>query len=369
MTRSPSEIALRTVLVVDDEPANLTLMNGLLRTSYLVKGANSGARALQIIRETPPDLILLDIVMPGMSGYDVCRELKADEAVSEIPVIFLTSNSDAAHEKMGFDLGAVDYITKPVSPPVVLARIRTHLENKASKDFLRDKNTYLEAEIERRTEEVRAIQTVTIRAMASLAETRDNETGNHIRRTQHYVKVLAEALKEHPRFQHFLTDSQIAQLLKSAPMHDIGKVGIPDSILLKPGRLTAQEFEVMKTHAALGAQSIQRAAADLGKQTEFLDCANDIALSHHEKWDGSGYPQGLVGDAIPISARLMALADVYDALISRRVYKEGMSHAQASDIIVEGRGHHFDPDVVDAFVAIQDTFRRIAERYTDNHAS
>ncbi len=367
MTALPNEAAQCTILVVDDEPGNLALMNGLLRDRYSVKGANSGERALQIIRETRPNLILLDIVMPGLSGYDVCRELKADPQLRDIPVIFLSSMGEAASEKLGFDLGAVDYITKPISPPVVLARIHTHLENKAYKDILQDKNAYLEAEVERRTAEIRAIQTVTIRAMASLAETRDNETGNHIRRTQHYVKALAETLKEHPRFQHFLTESQIAQLYKSAPMHDIGKVGIPDSILLKNGPLTAPEFEIMKTHVTLGAQSIDRAAADLGKPTEFLNCAREIAASHHEKWDGSGYPLGLVGDDIPIAARLMALADVYDALISRRVYKAAMSHADATAIILQGRGRHFDPDITDAFISIQNEFIGIAERYADPH--
>ena len=365
MTSKSSDFANATILVVDDEPGNLALMNGLLRDTYSVKGANSGERALQIIRDTRPNLILLDIVMPGLSGHDVCRLLKADPATNEIPIIFLSSNSDSANEKLGFDLGAVDYITKPVSPPVVLARIRTHLENKASRDFLRDQNTYLEAEVKRRTEEIRAIQTVTIRAMASLAETRDNETGNHIRRTQYYIKSLAEAMQNHPRFKHYLSTTQIEQLFISAPMHDIGKVGIPDNILLKAGRLSAEEFEIMKGHAMLGALSIDRAAADLGKPTEFLKCAREIAASHHEKWDGSGYPLGVAGDAIPIAARFMALVDVYDALISRRVYKEPMSHAAATSIILEGRGSHFDPDITDAFISIQEEFIRIAERYAD----
>ena len=367
MITPAQETANFTILVVDDEPGNLALMNGLLRDRYSVKGANSGERALQIVRDALPNLILLDIVMPGLSGYDVCRELKSSPLTRDIPVIFLSSKGEAASEKLGFDLGAVDYITKPISPPVVLARIRTHLENKAYKDFLLDKNTYLEAEAQRRTEEIRAIQTVTIRAMASLAETRDNETGNHIRRTQYYVKVLAETLKEHPRFKTCLTPSQIEQLFKSAPLHDIGKVGIPDNILLKAGPLSAEEFKIMKTHVTLGAQSIERAATDLGQSTDFLDCAREIAASHHEKWDGSGYPEGLVGDAIPISARLMALADVYDALISRRIYKGPMSHAEATAIILAGRGHHFDPDVTDAFDSIQDEFKRIAERYADVH--
>jgi putative two-component system response regulator len=356
-----------SILVVDDTPGNLALMFDLLKDLYTVKGANNGESAIRIARsEHPPDLILLDIMMPGMSGYDVCRELKADPATHNIPIIFLTAKSDAEDEKAGFDLGAVDYITKPASPPVVLARIRTHLENKLARDFLQDQNAFLESEVIRRTSQVAAVQDVTILAMASLAETRDNETGNHIRRTQFYVMALAEKLKTHPRFAAFLTDNNIAMLFKSAPLHDIGKIGIPDRILLKPGRLDPDEFEIMKTHTTLGRDAIEHAEKQLGMKVEFLTMAKEIAYSHQEKWDGSGYPEGLAGDNIPISARLMALADVYDALISRRVYKEGMSHEKAISIIVESAGTHFDPDIVNAFVELQDEFSAIAQRYSDS---
>jgi len=265
-------------------------------------------------------------------------------------------------------LGAVDYITKPISPPIVLSRVKTHLTLKAAADFLRDKNAFLEQEVARRTEEMRAVQDATILMMASLAETRDNETGNHILRTQYYVKALAMELKTHPRFSDFLTERNIELLFKSAPLHDIGKVGIPDRILLKPGRLDTAEFEIMKTHTTLGRDAILLAEHRLGKPVAFLDLAKEIAYSHQEKWDGSGYPEGYIGDAIPISARLMAIADVYDALISRRIYKPGMSHEQAMAFIVEGRGTHFDPDVVDAFEAIQEECRAIAQHYADSDA-
>jgi putative two-component system response regulator len=204
--------------------------------------------------------------------------------------------------------------------------------------------------------------------MASLAETRDAETGNHIRRTQHYIKALAEQLKPHPRFNAFLTPNNIAMLFKSAPLHDIGKVGIPDRILLKPGRFTPEEFEIMKTHTTLGRDAIAHAEASLGTQVDFLRMAKDIALFHQEKWDGSGYPAGLRGDAIPVSARLMAVADVYDALISKRIYKQSMSHDTAVDIITQGRGSHFDPDMVDGFLTIQGEFQAIALRYADADA-
>ena len=355
-----------TVLVVDDTPENLSLMSALLKDLYKVKVANHGDKCLKIAQsDNPPDLILLDIMMPDIDGYEVCRRLKAQAATRDIPVIFLTAKSETEDETKGLEMGAVDYITKPISPSIVLARVATQLALKASADFLRNKNDFLEREVAKRTQEVMAIQEVTILAMASLAETRDSDTGNHIRRTQHYVQALAEALKPHPRFTSALTPYYIQMLFRSAPLHDIGKVGIPDSILLKPGRLTPEEFEIMKKHTNLGCNAIGHAEDVLGTKVEFLSMAKDIALYHQEKWDGSGYPEGLIGDAIPISARLMALADVYDALISHRVYKKGMSHTQAADIIVQGRGSHFDPDVVDSFLEIQEEFRSIAQRYAD----
>lgn len=359
-----------TVLVVDDTPANLSLMTGLLRDIYKVKAAIDGEKALRIAQsDAPPDLILLDIMMPGMDGYEVCRRLQANPVTRDIPIIFLTAKAGIEDEKMGLELGAVDYITKPISPPIVLARVRNHLALKASADFLRNKADFLEAEVARRTAEVMAIQDVTIMAMASLAKTRDSDTGNHIRRTQHYVKVLAQHLRKHPRFASVLDDDRyIALLFKSAPLHDIGKVGIPDRILLKPGKLTFEEFEIMKTHTTLGRDAIQAAEEHLGMKVEFLNLAKEIAYGHQEKWDGSGYPQGAAGEAIPVGARLMAVADVYDALISRRVYKEGMPHDKAAAIIVQGRGQHFDPDIVDAFVAVQDQFQAIAQRFADSDA-
>ena len=357
------------ILVVDDTPDNLSLMSGLLSDDYTVKVALNGARALKIAHgEHAPDLILLDIMMPEMDGYEVCRQLKADVRTATIPVIFLTAKSETEDEQHGFDLGAVDYITKPISPAIVLARVKTHLTLKASADFLRDKNVFLEQEVGRRTDEVRKLQDVTILTMASLAETRDNETGNHILRTQFYVKLLAERLSTHPRFAAALTPAYIELLFKSAPLHDIGKVGIPDRILLKPDRFEPDEMEIMKTHAALGRDAIVQAEMRLGVNVPFLDCAKEIAYSHQEKWDGSGYPEGLAGDAIPLSARLMAVADVYDALISRRVYKDAMPHEQAVALMREGRGSHFDPDILDAFLALQDECRAIAARYADGDA-
>jgi putative two-component system response regulator len=308
-------------------------------------------------------------MMPDIDGYSVCETLKADNNTSHIPIIFLTAKTEVEDEARGLELGAVDYITKPISPSIVLARVKTHLALKQMQDFLRDKNAFLESEVQKRTEEIVAIQDVTIHAMASMAETRDNETGNHIRRTQHYVKVLAEKLRTHPRFETFLNnDKTIDILYKSAPLHDIGKVGIPDAILLKPGRLTSEEFDVMKSHTTLGRDAIVHAEKSLGIEVPFLQYAKEIAYSHQEKWDGSGYPEGLSGDNIPISARLMAVADVYDALISRRVYKQPMPHDDAVKIMLEGKGQHFDPDMIDAFIACQDQFKMIGEKYADSEA-
>jgi HD-GYP domain-containing protein (c-di-GMP phosphodiesterase class II) len=236
---------------------------------------------------------------------------------------------------------------------------------KAAKDFLNDQNAILENEVTKRTRKIQDTQDATIVILASLVETRDNETGNHVRRTQHYVRALARQLQSHPGFADYLTDHQIDILFKSAPLHDIGKVGIPDSILLKPGKLEPEEFEIMKTHTTLGHDAIANAERQLGMKVEFMACAKEIALSHQEKWDGSGYPRKLAGLAIPISARLMAVADVYDALTSQRVYKAAIPHEQAIAVIVEGSGRHFDPDVVDAFAGIADQFKIISARYSD----
>jgi putative two-component system response regulator len=357
-----------SILVVDDTPDNLILMSELLKDYYKIKVANSGVKALKIAQsDTPPDLILLDVMMPDLDGYEVCKQLKANPQTRHIPIIFLTAKSDVTDETKGLELGAIDYITKPINPAIVMARVKTHLDMKMMQDFLRNQNSFLEAEIDKRTREVAAIQDVTIHAMASLAETRDNETGNHIRRTQNYVRVLAQKLRHHPRFSHFLDDDKIIEILfKSAPLHDIGKVGIPDNILLKPGRFEPEEFEIMKTHPELGRRAILHAEYELGIEVPFLKYAKEIAYAHQEKWNGSGYPLGLSGDDIPISARLMAIADVYDALISRRVYKEGMPHEKALQIIIEGKGSHFDPDMVDAFLELQDDFKAIAAKYADS---
>lgn len=356
----------RTVLVVDDTPDNLSLMGSLLRTEYRVKLAPSGERALKIASAAgKPDLILLSTMMPDMDGYEVLRRLRADPATADIPVLFLTTVGSIEDEKIGLDLGAVDYITQPISPATVMARVRNHIELKLAREFLQNQSRYLEQEVQKRTREIVAIQDITVRAMALLAETRDSETGNHLRRTQMYVKAMAIYLQNHPRFATELSPEAIESLYKSAPLHDIGKVGIPDRILRKPGKLDANEFETMKTHTTLGYAALVHAEKEVGQEMPFMRYAKEMTLSHQEKWDGSGYPQGLRGNAIPISARLMALADVYDTLISKRVYKRGFTHEEARAIIHKGRNAHFDPDIVDAFTAIEAQFQAIATDFSD----
>ena len=354
------------LLLVDDNPDNLMVLHGLLQENYRTILATNGEDALALCqKEQLPELILLDVMMPGMDGYSVCEKLKTSPRTADIPVIFLTARMEKEAESKGFLVGGVDYITKPFSPPVLKARVETHLALKQTRDALKDQNALLEERVEQRTRSISALKDAIIMAMASLAETRDNETGNHLRRTQWYVRLFAEQLSLLPQYKDRLTAARISLLYKSAPLHDIGKVGVPDRILLKPGKLTEEEFIVMKRHTEYGRDAIIAAEQSLAGEDTFLSLAKEIAFGHHEKWDGSGYPQGLSGDAIPLSARLMALADVYDALISKRVYKPAFSHEKARGIILEGRGTHFDPQIVDAFLAVEDEVRRIAAQLAD----
>ncbi|KUE80761.1 two-component system response regulator [Aeromonas schubertii] len=354
-----------TILVVDDNPENRAVLIGLLKPHYRILVAVNGAQALEICQRSQPELVLLDVMMPELDGYEVCRRLKEHPELAEIPVIFLTAKSQIEDEEMGFSVGAVDYIMKPISPPILLSRVRTHIRLRQARAALARQNEVLEQRVKARTHELEVLQDAIIVAMASLAETRDNETGNHIRRTQHYIRALALQLVADGHHREQLTPSAIELLFKSAPLHDVGKVGIPDEVLLKPGKLTSDEFEVMKSHTTQGLNVLKTVENALDFKCDFLRLANEIAYCHQEKWDGSGYPQGLKGETIPLSARLMSVADVYDALISRRVYKPAFTHEKAVEIIREGRGQHFDPQVVDAFLAIEGHFQEIARQYQD----
>ena len=308
------------ILLVEDNEMNRQVAVELLEDAgFSVTTAWNGKQAVEKMNRTF-HAVLMDIQMPVMDGFEATHRIRSRREFDGIPIVAMTANAMEHDKKAALAAGMVDHVAKPIDPA---------------------------------------------RLFSTLAETRDNDTGNHIRRTQYYIKLLAERLRNHPHFSEYLTPGTIDLLFKSAPLHDIGKVGIPDKILLKPGRFEPEEFDIMKTHAVLGKNAIERAEKSLGMPVEFLSLAKEIALSHHEKWDGSGYPHGVTGEDIPICARLMALADVYDALISRRVYKTGMSHEEAERIIEEGRSTHFDPDIVDAFLTIRDEFRKIAKRFIE----
>ncbi len=347
------------VLVVDDTTTNIRILNELLRKDYVVRVATDGLTALNLAVSPPqPDIILLDIVMPEMDGYDVCRRLKASEQTCHIPVVFITAMDGEDDEAKGLDLGAVDFITKPFQPRLVLARVANHVA-------LKKYNDQLNQLVLERTRELYESRSLTVECLASLAETRDNETGGHIRRTQSGVELLARRLRAMYPQQWDLDDQTVELFRTCAPLHDVGKVGIPDNILKKPGRLTPQEFEEMKKHTSLGYETLNWAEKSMGTRNDFLHVGAIIAYTHHERWDGKGYPRGLVGEDIPHAGRLMALADVYDALTSKRVYKDAFSHEKASAIIVEGRGTQFDPLVVDAFLAEERAFANLSVTYSD----
>ena len=346
------------VLIVDDAPENIRILVESLKSFYTIMFAGNGKDALRLAKsDPPPDIILLDVIMPGMSGYDVCRELKTDPYTKDIPVIFVTSQTEESDEAHGLALGAVDYITKPFRSSLVTNRVGNQLELKRHRD-------QLDELVRERTQELNLTKEVTIEALATLAEWRDPETGGHIKRTQNYVRALGEQMSRDPVHAALLTKETLELLHQSAPLHDVGKVGIPDSILLKPGRLTDEEFEIMKTHTTRGRDALVTTERKLGGNS-FLRLAREIAYGHHERWDGKGYPQGLAGEDIPLPARLMSVADVYDALISKRVYKPAMPHEKALAIICEGRGTQFDPHVVEALEAIREEFDLISRRFMD----
>ena len=366
------------VLILDDQAQSLHLLANLLMDDFLV---HSFAEVAQFVAHIelgkPVDLILLDVIVPGRKRHEFCAWLRRKRALEHVPIIFLSSCSSSEDESKGFALGADDYLKEPFLASSVLPRLKHHVLLGRSLRIIQEKSDILDekmsertAELEsanaalrRKSDEIERVHDATIVAFTSLAETRDSETGMHLRRTQNYVQQLALSLRQHPRLGLELDGAATELLYKSAPMHDIGKVAIPDHILHKPEKLTADEFEIMKTHTTHGRDAIVAAEAGLGEDNDFLGAAREIAYGHHEKWDGSGYPQGLAGEDIPLFARIMAVADVYDALISRRVYKAGMPHAKAVDIIRAGRGTHFDPDVCDHFFQVEDQFAAIAARF------
>lgn len=356
------------VMVVDDHAENLAVMGALLQPRYHVRTANSGERALELLAQDPlPQLLLLDVMMPGLDGFTVMRRLRDGERTRELPVIFVTAMGASEDEERGLALGAVDYLAKPIRPNALLARVATHVELRQVRQRLASQNAALGIEVARRSRENERISLVTLHALRRLAETRDNETGNHLRRTSAIVQLLATELRTQPRFAAEMEPATIDLIARSAALHDIGKVGIPDRILRKPGPLDAAERALMQTHAALGADAIEQAERDVGggEGLGFLRYAKQIARHHHEHWDGRGYPDGLAGEAIPLAARLMAVADVFDALISPRLYKQAWTFERAREQILAERGRQFDPALVDAFDAAYDEICRVAKRLAD----
>ncbi|MCM2356221.1 MAG: response regulator, partial [Arenimonas sp.] len=340
--------AQRTVLVVDDAPDNLTLMAGLLKDHYRVKVAPNGPRAVQIAEgDDPPDLILLDIMMPGMDGYEVCSRLKSASATRHIPVVFLTAMSADEDQKRGFDLGGVDYLTKPIQPLLMLARVRTHLENKLAADMLRDQNAFLEQEVQRRSRDIVALQDAIVLALGRLAESRESSTWNHMLRRQQAMRVLGQQLRRDPAHAG-LGEQAVEAMAKAAPLHNIGLVGVPDRIGLAREPLGGPEEAVYRTHPTLGASVLEQAAAVSGAPPGLLDVARDLALAHHEHWDGCGYPAGLSGEAIPLCARLMAVVEAYDEMVFPPLHRAPVPHEEALLHVMAGAGTRFDPAVVEA---------------------
>lgn len=352
------ESSMGRVLIVDDTEENIWALAAALKDAYTLMIAKDGKTALELARGEPsPDIILLDVIMPDMDGYAVCRYLKDDPATQNIPIIFITAQSGSGHEALGLSLGAVDYVHKPFEPSLVLARIKSQLTIKRHSDkqdeLVRD-----------RTRELLLTREATIKTLATIAEWRDPETGSHIKRTRGYVQVLAEALRKHPQYGQRLSAADVELLTLSAPLHDVGKVSIPDYILFKPEALNAEEYDIMKKHTIFGAKALAVAQNDLGSSS-FLRTAQEIALSHHERWDGTGYPHNLLGENIPLAARIMSIADVYDALISRRVYKDAIPHSGAVESIMEKKGTQFDPVITEVFYSVCSVFKTIAEKYED----
>lgn len=338
----------QTILVVDDIPDNIEVLVGILKDRYNVKAAINGTKALKIAQESPPDIILLDVMMPEIDGFEVCRQLKANFKTKHIPVIFVTAKSDVVDELKGFELGAVDYITKPISPPIVITRVQTQLA-------LSDQNRELEHKVRLRTQQLHETRLQIIQRLGKAAEYKDNETGLHVIRMSRYAHILAKAAG--------MQDEDAELLMNAAPMHDIGKIGIADKILKKPGSLTETEYEEMKLHSSIGADVIG------GDSSDLLELAEIIAISHHEKWDGTGYPNNLAGEEIPLAGRIVAIADVFDALTSVRPYKKEWSVDEAVIFLEKEAGKHFDPDLVKLFVNAMPEIVTLKKQYAETPQS
>ncbi|MCL2182270.1 MAG: response regulator [Chitinispirillia bacterium] len=357
----------KTVFVVDDNVTNLTLGKNALAGHYNVFTLNSGARLLKMLEKNIPDIILLDVDMPEMDGYETITHLKANPETAHIPVIFLTAKTDGQSELKGLSMGAIDYLTKPFTPPLLLKRIEVHLLVESQKKELIAFNKNLQHMVDEKTKMVVELKNAILKTMAELVECRDDITGGHIERTQSYLGVLIEAMSKFSVYEDQIALWDIGLVLQSAQLHDVGKISIRDEVLRKPGRLTENEFEEIKAHTIFGEEVIDRIRLGSSEQA-FLEHAKILVSSHHEKWDGSGYPRGLSGQDIPLLGRLMAIVDVYDALVSERPYKKAFPHEEAVAIISDGRGSHFDPTLVDLFLKVANEFKTVRDRVSRDEA-
>ncbi len=354
------------IMIIDDNVTNLNIARKALEEKYDVMLIPSGEKALKVLERTIPDLILLDVEMPGMSGFDFITIIKEKESpLCDIPIIFVTAKDDTNSEFEGLDLGAVDYIAKPFSFPLLLKRVELHLKLTHQQNELQNYSSNLEVMVKEKTKVIQNLQYTIVQAMSDMVERRDGSTGGHIERTKNYLKVLLDKAKEDSAYCEELKEVDSQLYAHASQMHDVGKISVPDTILLKPGRLTDMEFDLMKQHTVFGEEAIKSSMKNING-VEFLRVASEFAISHHEKWDGSGYPKGLSGTDIPISGRLMAIVDVYDAIISRRPYKEAFTHTVACDIIIKDSGKHFDPELVKVFIEIADVFKQISDEHEYN---
>jgi len=343
----------KTIFVVDDNDVNLSMANEALKGQYRVLTLPSAGKMFMMMNKFVPDLILLDIKMPGIDGFEALRCLKENKAYADVPVVFLTGMTDASVEVRGFQMGAIDFITKPFSAPVLLNRIKTHLD---IDELIRERT----AELRQTTEQLEKLQNGVVFVLADMVENRDKGTGGHVERTSIYLQILVDAMKVHGKHAKELEDEDIDLLISSARLHDVGKIAVPDSILNKPGKLTHGEYTEIKTHAEEGERIIDQIVSRTDNVV-FLHNAKTFAGAHHERWDGTGYPRGLAGKDIPLQGRVMAIVDVYDALISERPYKDAYPHDEAVRIIMEGAGTHFDPELADIFYAVKDEFETVSK--------
>lgn len=343
------------ILIVDDNITNLKLAEQVLRSSYKVTLLTSAIQTMKFLMRNTPDLILLDIKMPGMNGFETLSTIKSIPRLRKIPVIFLTALNDQKNEIKSLKLGAVDFIAKPFVPELMLSRIKLHLE-------LSSYRKNLEGLVNEKTQTIENLQDTMVIGLAELVECRDGETGGHIKRTAKYLEILVKSMEEQGLYSDILTSDYVHNMIRSAPLHDIGKIGISDNVLLKQGSFDEAEREYMQQHTILGGRALQKVINSTDGES-FLYVAKDMALCHHEKWDGTGYPYGLCKEQIPLCARIMAIADVYDALTSKRPYKKPFTHEKAVQIILEGKGTQFDPDIVDIFKTIAYKFNKISKIY------